>query len=337
MKWQANYAKLAVFETVHGTCNVPSKYKEDLSLAWFVKGQRRFKKGLTDGQRALLDGIGFEWARRNISSRSAAETNQPAVTNAMEGTSQESQAAAAAAAAAVFAAAAAAAAAGADVTTPPQLKSPPQDTLEKTASGASEEEPQQFGKEGVPIHADKSPGGESGATSLKACMGSLSNPARARASRIDDDQGALLQVSSTDGSETETPPRTADAAIMLNDNDDLANKKKKAEDCGDKVPVEVVRHHSQAKTEESDQESDTDDEGGNQHPVEGDFVPRSVYLEEKNSKRKYKEYAMRYKTKAARYYDERNKLRREVKRLKLELHGLNPDSQVLVSAEGVEV
>ena len=125
----------------------------------------------------------------------------------------------------------------------------------------------------------------------------------------------------------ETPRRTDNVTIML-DVDELASKKKKTEDGGgERMPVEEVRYLGQARTA-ADHESDN---GEGQHPV-GDFVPRSVY------ERDLAGVKRKYKTKALRYYDERNKLKREVKRLRVELQKVQPGSHLLVpDYEGVAV
>ena len=264
--------------------------------------QRRFKKGLTDEQRALLDELGFQWSGRNNSSISAAETNPnlPSIENATERISQESQAVAAAAGTGSIA----------------QLKSPPQDTLKETAVGASEEESQIAKEAGTTINANKYKEED---PSQEDPDDDVSKPAADVAAG--DSSTLLLQV--TDGSETGTPQL---------DIDKLASEK--AEDRGGKISVRGVRHLGQTRTEH--QESDNEDY--HQHHPLGKFVPQSVYLQEKTTKRKYKEYAIRYKTKAGRYYEERNKLRREVKRLRGELHRVKSGAQLLAaSGEGVAV
>jgi hypothetical protein len=107
----------------------------------------------------------------------------------------------------------------------------------------------------------------------------------------------------------------------------------------------LSQHADEADISSADKVSDKADDGNElikkgphlHHKVDGvattaqvvdDVVPRSVYLHdvaqaEANAKRKYK-------TKALRYYDERNKLKNEVKRLKVELHRAHLGYQLAV-------
>jgi hypothetical protein len=201
-----------------------------------------------------------------------------------------------------------------------QLKSPPLDNSETIAMGASEDDQQSL-KEAAKIDADKVhvaedfPGNKpDGDVSKSAPMPGT----------IDDDRatgdGTLLQVV-TDGSETETPQRTADVVML--DVDKLACKKK-SEDDGNKMPVEEVRGLGQA-TKTEDQES-----GNGDHHLEGEFVPRAVYVRDlAREKRKYG----KYKKKTLLNQEKIDKLEREVKRLRVELHRVRLGAQLRAPGE----
>jgi hypothetical protein len=190
-KWQENYDKLVAFKTVHGHCSVPWRHKEEPQLGWFVYDQRRFKRGLTDGQIALLDEIGFQWDPRNL--RSSQSQDVTLSENA-------------------------------------QLKSLPQDNrmVEEMKNGASDEE-QQIVKKGAPINtikanAEKSPRNKSGRDVWKLPSAPIPEPRIVNDRAIN--EGTLLLV--TDGSETRTPQRTGNIAAR-DVVGELANKKE-AED-----------------------------------------------------------------------------------------------------------
>jgi hypothetical protein len=57
------YRRLVRYKSVHGDCNVPSEWGEDLQLGiWVVKQRYRRKKGLSSEERVRkLDGIGIRW------------------------------------------------------------------------------------------------------------------------------------------------------------------------------------------------------------------------------------------------------------------------------------
>lgn len=73
--WDQSYQKLKEYYDVHGNCHVPSTYREDQSLAGWVKTQRnKYRKTGVDGKSMLdetkiekLNGIGFRWNSRRSS------------------------------------------------------------------------------------------------------------------------------------------------------------------------------------------------------------------------------------------------------------------------------
>jgi cobalamin biosynthesis protein CobT len=68
--WDAQLAKLRAYKAMHGDCNVPRSWAEDLTLGEWVKGQRYRKKkldrgepgkGMTAARAAKLEALGFVW------------------------------------------------------------------------------------------------------------------------------------------------------------------------------------------------------------------------------------------------------------------------------------
>jgi hypothetical protein len=70
-------------------------------------------------------------------------------------------------------------------------------------------------------------------------------------------------------------------------------------------------------------DQDTIDETNVESQSEEKYIPRSVHL------RRVDGVKRKYKTKARRYFDQRNALREEVKRLKLELRGVALGNQLV--------
>jgi hypothetical protein len=68
--WEDMFATLAEFKKVHGHCDVPSRWPENLSLANWVGTQRiaRNKGTITEDRIKRLDDLGFEWEVRKKSS-----------------------------------------------------------------------------------------------------------------------------------------------------------------------------------------------------------------------------------------------------------------------------
>ncbi len=62
-KWEKNFEELLKFKSVHGHCNVPGKFKENISLSHFVVALRKnYKKGiLSKEQVKRLNDLGFIW------------------------------------------------------------------------------------------------------------------------------------------------------------------------------------------------------------------------------------------------------------------------------------
>lgn len=63
MDWEEQFAKLRVFKTIQGHCNIPKDYEEDGALAKWVKQQRDAyqKEELEQSTIDQLEGIGFVW------------------------------------------------------------------------------------------------------------------------------------------------------------------------------------------------------------------------------------------------------------------------------------
>ena len=57
------FASLKVFKDLHGHCNVPQKYTEDLELGRWVSRQRVSYRAKTLSQDRIdkLNGLGFVW------------------------------------------------------------------------------------------------------------------------------------------------------------------------------------------------------------------------------------------------------------------------------------
>jgi hypothetical protein len=74
--WEGWLAKLAAYKVVHGHCNVPVRWAEDLRLGGWVREQRKGKmlldrgepssKGMTAARVAKLEAAGFEWRRMKV-------------------------------------------------------------------------------------------------------------------------------------------------------------------------------------------------------------------------------------------------------------------------------
>lgn len=62
-QWNAMLLKLTKFKDANGHCNVPSRYGDDASLAYWVQLQRTkfFNNSLSDERVAVLNGIRFHW------------------------------------------------------------------------------------------------------------------------------------------------------------------------------------------------------------------------------------------------------------------------------------
>jgi hypothetical protein len=72
-QWKATfYGKLMAFKAAHGHCNVPTRWKGDLSLAIWVTLQRRlYNQGeLRVDRKELLDQAGFSWSAKRQSKSS---------------------------------------------------------------------------------------------------------------------------------------------------------------------------------------------------------------------------------------------------------------------------
>ena len=61
--WDEMYRRLVRYKSVHGDCNVPLEWGEDLQLgSWVVKQRYRRKKGLLSEERVRkLDDVGMRW------------------------------------------------------------------------------------------------------------------------------------------------------------------------------------------------------------------------------------------------------------------------------------
>jgi hypothetical protein len=65
-RWESRYCELIEFREVHGHCNVPDSWPENLKLARWVMTQRQmYRKGKLSQDRILkLEAIGFIWCRQ---------------------------------------------------------------------------------------------------------------------------------------------------------------------------------------------------------------------------------------------------------------------------------
>ena len=65
-KWDEMYERLRNYHTQHGDADVPDRWKDDLNLAAWVRGQRQWRKrGLITGEHLrLLDELRFTWQHR---------------------------------------------------------------------------------------------------------------------------------------------------------------------------------------------------------------------------------------------------------------------------------
>jgi hypothetical protein len=59
--WNEHYSKLVEYKQRFGDCNVPSRWKENLSLGVWVANQRNFRERVSQAQREALDSLGFDW------------------------------------------------------------------------------------------------------------------------------------------------------------------------------------------------------------------------------------------------------------------------------------
>ena len=65
-RWESRYCELSEFKAVHGHCNVPDSWPENLRLARWVMTQRQMhRKGeLSQNRVQRLEAIGFIWCRQ---------------------------------------------------------------------------------------------------------------------------------------------------------------------------------------------------------------------------------------------------------------------------------
>ena len=65
-EWEQMFACLKDYKNIHGNCNVPQRYKLNLSLGGWVNTQRKkYRKGnLPEDFITKLEAIGFEWKIR---------------------------------------------------------------------------------------------------------------------------------------------------------------------------------------------------------------------------------------------------------------------------------
>ena len=67
MMWEDRYRELLLYKNKYGHCNVPTKWKENKSLGYWVENQRKRCRGakgrnpLSKEQIDKLDSIGFNW------------------------------------------------------------------------------------------------------------------------------------------------------------------------------------------------------------------------------------------------------------------------------------
>jgi hypothetical protein len=59
--WDESYELLKRYQQTYGNCNVPTAWKEDPTLANWVKTQRKYQLTMSEVRRAALDAIGFDW------------------------------------------------------------------------------------------------------------------------------------------------------------------------------------------------------------------------------------------------------------------------------------
>lgn len=69
--WNKRYLEICYYKKIFGNCNVPSNFRDNLSLGFWVKNQRYLfkKKRLETYKINLLCQVGFEWKRKNQISR----------------------------------------------------------------------------------------------------------------------------------------------------------------------------------------------------------------------------------------------------------------------------
>jgi hypothetical protein len=78
-QWKATYyGKLMAFKAAHGHCNVPSRWKDDRSLAEWVTLQRvLYNQGeLRVDRKALLDQAGFSWSCKVVTTKRKSTTTE---------------------------------------------------------------------------------------------------------------------------------------------------------------------------------------------------------------------------------------------------------------------
>ena len=62
--WEARFQELVEYKRVHGNCNVPQDYNENLQLGKWVMTQRTKKETMSEERRNKLNSIGFTWKVR---------------------------------------------------------------------------------------------------------------------------------------------------------------------------------------------------------------------------------------------------------------------------------
>ena len=60
-RWEDMFAQLSAFKEVHGHCNVPQRWPENIKLGRWVNTQRWRLSRLTPGRKHMLDELGFVW------------------------------------------------------------------------------------------------------------------------------------------------------------------------------------------------------------------------------------------------------------------------------------
>ena len=77
-QWLVQYDKLVQYRRENGDCNVPKRWKKDISLATWVSNQRKIYRQTKDGKSLMyperidkLNRLGFVWSLRKIRSATA--------------------------------------------------------------------------------------------------------------------------------------------------------------------------------------------------------------------------------------------------------------------------
>ena len=67
-KWLVQFEKLKKYNQQHGNCNVPSRYKEEPSLGYWVTNQRKayHSEKLSKEHVKQLESIGFQWQLKKM-------------------------------------------------------------------------------------------------------------------------------------------------------------------------------------------------------------------------------------------------------------------------------